>query len=197
MNLKLISELVSSDKSVLLCFYATEVWPGTETWLTAEIHDNEYFPPELGYTVYLRDMTGQKGGGVIILVNSKSTSELKSAYHTNCENLWVQLNLAGSKSVLIGAYYKPHESDQARFEELIISLTLVNQTNSTVWLLGDFNLPKVHWENLKPLPDCSHPFFTGVPRGTEGLSAWANRDITNSGSKHFGLILYNKPYPRG
>ena len=104
-------------------------------------------------------MTGQKGGGVIILVNSKSTSELKSDYHTNCENLWVQLNLAGSKSVLIGAYYKPHESDQARFEELIKSLTLVNQTNSTVWLLGDFNLPKVHWENLKPLPDCSHPIF--------------------------------------
>ena len=92
-------------------------------------------------------------------MNSKFTSELKSAYHTNCENLWVQLNLAGSKSVLIGAYYKPHESDQASFEELIKSLTLVNQTNSTVWLLRDFNLPKVDWENLKPLPDCGHPTF--------------------------------------
>ena len=92
-------------------------------------------------------------------MNSKFTIELKSVYHTNFENLWVQLNLAGSKSVLIGAYYKPHESDQASFEELIKSLTLVNQTNSTVWLLGDFNLPKIDWENLKPLPDCGHPTF--------------------------------------
>ena len=45
------------------------------------------------------------------------------------------------------------------FEELNKSLNLVNQTNSTVWLLGDFNLPKVDWEHLKPKPDCSHPTF--------------------------------------
>ena len=42
----------------------------------------------------------------------------------------------------------------SRFEELKKkSLTLVNQTNSTVWLLGDF----VDWENLIPSPDCGHP----------------------------------------
>ena len=92
-------------------------------------------------------------------MNSKFTSKLKSEFNSNCENIWVQLDLAGSKSVLIGAYYKPHESDQAGFEELIKSLTPVNQTNSTFWLLGDFDLPKVDWENLKPLPDCAHPTF--------------------------------------
>ena len=108
--------------------------------------------------MYRRDRTGQKGGGVIIQVNSKLTSELKSDQYT-CESLWVQLNHAGSKSVLIGAYHKPHESDQASFEELIKSLTLVNQTNSSVWLLKDFNQPKVDWENLKPLSDCGHPTF--------------------------------------
>ena len=137
---------IREKKSQFHTFISTnkpDIIVGTETWLTAEIHDNEYFPPELGYTVYRRDRSGQKGGGVIILVNSKFTIVLKSIYHTNFENLWVQLNLAGSKSVLIGAYYKPHESDQASFEELIKSLTLVNQTNSTVWLLGDFNLPKI------------------------------------------------------
>ena len=39
----------------------------------------------------------------------------------------------------------------------------------------DFNLPKVDWENIKPLPDCGHP-----TRGQNILD-----------------ILYNKPYPRG
>ena len=73
--------------------------------------------------------------------------------------MWVQLNLTGSNSVLIRAYYKPHELDQLSFEELNKSLNLVNQTNSTVWLLGDFSLPKVDWEHLKPKPDCSHPTF--------------------------------------
>ena len=51
----------------------------------------------------------------------------------------------------IGAYYRQYESDQANFEELNKFLTLVNQTNSNVRLLGDFTLPKVGLENLKPL----------------------------------------------
>ena len=67
---------------------------GTETWLTVKIYDNEIFPPELGYTVYRRDRIDKRGGGVIILVNSKFTSVLRSELNTNCENLWVQLNLA-------------------------------------------------------------------------------------------------------
>ena len=55
---------------------------GTETWLTAEIHDNEIFPPELGYTVYRRDRIDKRGGGVIILVNSKFTTVLRSEFDT-------------------------------------------------------------------------------------------------------------------
>ena len=116
---------------------------GTETRLTAEIHDNEIFPPELGYTVYRCDRIDKIRGGVIILVNSKFTPVLRSEFNTNRENLWVQLNLAGATSVLIGAYYKPQEYDSesiTSFEKLKKSLSLVNQTNSTVWLLGDFNI---------------------------------------------------------
>ena len=84
---------------------------GTETWLTKEMFDSEFFPPELGFTVYRKDRIGQKGGGVIILVRFALFSEEKSEFNSDCENLWVQLNLAGPKSVLIGAYYKPHEFD--------------------------------------------------------------------------------------
>ena len=67
---------IREKKSQFYTFISTnkpDIIVGTETWLTAEIHDNEYFPPELGYTVYRRDRSGQKGGGVIILVNSKFT----------------------------------------------------------------------------------------------------------------------------
>ena len=63
-----------------------------------------------------------------MLVYSKFPSELRSEFNSNFKNLRVQLNLAGAKSVLITAYYKPHESDPesiASFEELTKSLTLV------------------------------------------------------------------------
>ena len=69
----------------------------TETWPTKEIFDSEFFPPELGFKVYRRDRIGQKGGGVIILVRPALSSEEKSEFNSDCENLWVQLNLVESK----------------------------------------------------------------------------------------------------
>ena len=98
---------------------------GTETWLTKEMFDSEFFPPELGFTVYRRDRSGQKGGRVIIWVRSALSSEEKSEFNSDCENLWVQLNLPGPKSVLIVAYYNPHEFDQHSLDELIKSLDIV------------------------------------------------------------------------
>ena len=120
--------------------------------------DSEFFPPELGFTVYRRDRIGQKGGAVIILVRSLSSEE-KSEFNSDCENLWVQLNLVGSISVLIGTYYKPHEFDQHSLDELSKSLDMVKQTSSNIWLMGDFNLPKVDWQNSTPTPDCQFPTF--------------------------------------
>ena len=71
----------------------------------------------------------------------------------------MQLTLTGSRPVLIGAYFKPHELDQQSFDEFSKSLALVKQSNSTVCILGDFNLPKIDWELMTPKPDCSHPAF--------------------------------------
>ena len=38
-------------------------------------------------------------------------------------------------------------------------LNMVKQSDSTIWLLGDFNLPKIDWGHQMPKPDCSHPTF--------------------------------------
>ena len=142
-----------------LDFHNPDIVIGTETWLTPDIHDSELFPPDLGYTVYRRDRTGPKGGGVIILVKSSFQSQAKPEFNTNAEIIWIQLNLIGSKSALIGAYYKPHELDQTSFDELGKSLDLIKQSNSQIWLLGDFNLPKIDWELLTPTPDCDYQTF--------------------------------------
>ena len=96
---------------------------------------------------------------MIILVNSALLSESRPDFQTNCENLWVQLNLAGSRSLLIGAYYKPHELDQKSFEEFNKSLDLVKKSNSTLCILGDFNLPKIDWVTKTLKPDCPNIDF--------------------------------------
>ena len=40
--------------------------------------------------------------------------------------------------------------------------SIVRQTNSTICLLGDFNLPKTDWETKTPKPDCNHSAFYRV-----------------------------------
>ena len=112
----------------------------------------------LGYTVYRRDRTGPKGRGVIIMIKSSFQSHAKPEYNIDAEVLWVQLNLIGSKSVLIGAYYKPHELDQASLE-LDTSLNLVKKSNPQIWLLGDFLLAKIDWQLQTPTPDCENQTF--------------------------------------
>ena len=153
-----------------LDFHNPDIVIGTETWFTPDIHDSELIPPDLGYTVYRRDRTGPKGGGVIILVKSSFQSQAKPEFNTNAEIIWIQLNLIGSKSALIGAYYNPHELDQTSFDELGKSLNLIKQSNSQIWLLGDFNLPKIDWELLTPTPDCDNQtFFSFGPLGSVNI----------------------------
>ena len=36
---------------------------------------------------------------------------------------------------------------------------MVKQTSSNIWLMGDFNLPKVDWQSSAPTPDCKFPTF--------------------------------------
>ena len=68
--------------------------------------------------------------GVIILVKSSLQSFAKPEYNTDCENLWIQLNMLGSKSVLVGASYKPQGHDPSSFEKFNKSLSLIKQTGS-------------------------------------------------------------------
>ena len=56
--------------------------------------------------------------------------------------------------------YISNHSDQSHgFEEFNKSLALVSLSNSTICLLGDFNLPKIDSETKTPKPDCSHSAF--------------------------------------
>ena len=119
--------------------------------------ESECFLPELGFTVYRRDRISQKGGWV--LVRPAPSAHEKSEFNSDCGNLWVQQNFVGSTSVLIGAYYKSHEFDQHSLDELSKSLDMVKQTSSNIWLMGDFNLPKVDWQSLAPTPEYKFPTF--------------------------------------
>ena len=60
---------------------------------------------------------------------------------TNCKNLWVKVQITGSRPLLKGAYYKPHEHDPDSFQEFVRSLDLASKLKCHTWILGNFNLP--------------------------------------------------------
>ena len=77
--------------------------------------------PDQGYTPFRRDRVGQNGGGVFIAVRNDSVvQEMKDVQSD--EDVWIKIDLFGIKSLLIGAYYKPHEHDQHSWEEFSKSL---------------------------------------------------------------------------
>ena len=73
---------------------------GTESWLKPKHYDNEIFDPDMGYIPYRRDRIGQTGGGVFIAVRDTIIAQRVKEYETDCENIWVKIELAGQKPLI-------------------------------------------------------------------------------------------------
>ena len=61
--------------------------------------------------------------------------------------MWVRINLVRAKSLYIGAFYRPPDTDFNYLAQLDTSLSRLPPKNScNIWLGGDFNAPHVKWE---------------------------------------------------
>ena len=71
--------------------------------------------------------------------------------------IWVKLEITGHRPLFIGAYYRPSEDDLESLQELQNSISQVRSHSDNVWVLGDFNLPKLIWPESLPefKPECS------------------------------------------
>ena len=91
---------------------------------------------------------GGGGGGIhpsqghpLLVASRQKTLE------TDCEVIWVKTEAAQSKLVYLAAYYRPHENDFHSFEEFCKSVDMVSKKNGHIWILGDLNYPKFHWND--------------------------------------------------
>jgi hypothetical protein len=79
-----------------------EIILGTETWLDNDTSSYEFFPSEL-FNVYRSDRKQNKNnqsyGGVIIATNKEFISTEVSELKTDCEIVWSQINMSGSKNL--------------------------------------------------------------------------------------------------
>ena len=100
----------------------------------------------------------KRSGGVFILVRNSLICTEQPQFQTNCEILWVKVEITGNRPLFIGAYYRRVEDDLESLREFQDSVSRVREHSDNVWVLGDFNLPKLSWPENSPemKPDCSY-----------------------------------------
>ena len=87
------------------------------------------------------------GGGVFILVKDTLVASWQKTLETDCEVIWVKTEAARSMPLYLAVYYRPHENDFHSFEEFCKSVDMVSKKNGHIWILGDLNYPKFHWND--------------------------------------------------
>lgn len=131
----------------------------TETWLTDDIKDGEIGQANNfseRYSIYRQDRT-TRNGGVMIAVRANIKSLRETELETGGEQVWVKVEIKGTRALLVGGYYRPHVSDIEGLEYFGTSAYRACQySNANVWISGDFNLPGIDWELNTVKPGSTH-----------------------------------------
>lgn len=185
----------------------------TETFLRPSVPDS--FITIDGFSHYRRDREtcycrkascpkAHKGGGIMIYVHTKISSEIFDV-SKNCESLWIkvlQSSDLSEKPIFINVSYHPPGSDSgALMNYLLITSNRIEEKypKSIVFICGDFN--RIDLEDLET--DCGLLVLDSPPtRGTARLDlALTNRpDVIDNisafksqvQSDHLGLIIRPK-----
>ena len=116
----------------------------TESWCNHDEPDSMYQLP--GYSIHRQDRAGRQGGGVIIYVQEPlSVSHVSTELCDFAEVLWLKLSLAETQ-ICVGCCYRPPQSDEKAFCQLLeSSLRAARRESANILLLGDFNAKHSMW----------------------------------------------------
>jgi hypothetical protein len=120
-----------------------------ETWWTEASVTNIK-----GYSIFRKDRTGKRGGGVCIFVEDSIKSySLSNADFSNdkVEQIWCSIEI-GDEKLLCGCFYRTGDSDIKYCKEVINSVNtarkLIDGKKYTGILIGgDFNFSTIKWNN--------------------------------------------------
>ena len=157
-NLKILNVNCQSVRAKLagfLCLLHEEdadIVVGTESWLHSNITTGEIFPSNYNIFRKDREKDGDSHGGVFIAAKSDLIAQDEPDLdQQNCELKWVSIHVSGTAPVYVGAFYRSQTTNSEYVRLLENSLEKIPK-QSSVWILGDFNLPDIDWaiNSFKP-----------------------------------------------
>lgn len=160
-----------------------------ETWLNEEILDSKV---EIrGYSLYRNDRVNRSGGGVAIYVRDNIITLRRTDLESIAmENLWIEVNIPKSKSILIGTYYRPPNQSLDFMESFKENMERAVCENKELLITGDFNCdmattrPSSEAKKLKRLLR-SFQLTQLIDRPTR---------VTDSSSTLLDLVVSSAPY---
>jgi len=130
----------------------------SETWLTESISSSEYF--NANYNVFRKDRL-DRGGGVLIAVNSRYSSEIVSLDNTdNIEFICVKILIKNNINVYFAMSYIPPCSSSNIYKLHNQAINLINahcNESDIVITAGDFNIPHADWMEDDENPNIMYP----------------------------------------
>ena len=104
-----------------------------------------------GYKIYRKDrdeIKDCKGGGVVLYVKDKIVSyECEELNKYKCESVWCKLKINEKSDITIGVCYRSQAISDNEIEILFEAISKASQGH--VLIMGDFNYPKIDWDNLE------------------------------------------------
>jgi hypothetical protein len=97
-----------------------------DAWFILLVHRSDRKP----------NKNNQSYGGVLIAINKEFISTEVSELKTDCEIVWSQINMSGSKNLLIGAYYRRPSDKETSLQQPELSLSRINHASNTNIILN-------------------------------------------------------------
>ena len=131
----------------------------SETWLSDSLFDQEILPSN--YNIYRNDRPS-RGGGVLIATKDNIPVTAITPYLPSSnafEILSIKLNLC--KPIILTCVYIPPGSNDLPTMSILVSIliqVIQSDPSSDTIVVGDFNLPDIHWDTLSASSTVSKAF---------------------------------------
>ena len=146
----------------------------SETWLKTSILNSEILCSK--YQIFRKDRVCKKGGGVLIAVDTKYTTNLIDLNDfLDIEFVGVSIELGISK-LFVTCSYIPPSSSLDIYNQHLSAINLITEKmkdSDRILILGDFNMPSIRW---LPMPDSE----ALIPLPSEMNSTQYTFDVINS-----------------
>lgn len=202
--LSIIYQNVRGLKSKLTTLYVDsfnfeyDIIAFTETWLHESIFSSEILCSK--YQIFRcdrHDITKKTGGGVLIAVSMKFSSErIEILNTTGIEIVAVKIDIKKTSKLYLACSYIPPRSDASTYTNhlsAIQSAFCSAKFSDVLVALGDFNLPSILWEpSLNDdgiIPVNSNEFIVSLL----SFGLFQVNNIYNSSNRLLDLIFVNRP----